>query len=150
MSPQELKQIRQVIEKQFRITLYNDVKFPFLPSMGIRHLFQGFENEEKGFVGILHLWWTNEIDKTLFYSVNHSGPKVKGLWKSEWFDKPTDTESLTLMIQKSSIVDEHKIVKIFEDRAREISQKNMNKALQERIQQEFDNANSEDEPILLN
>ena len=52
--------IRQGIEIQFRHNLYKDIKFPFLQSIGIKHLLQGFQNEEVGFGGVLHMWWVNE------------------------------------------------------------------------------------------
>jgi hypothetical protein len=54
----KLKELRHAMETQFRYKFYNSTEFPFLPSMGIRHILQGFEapNKEIGYIGMLHLW----------------------------------------------------------------------------------------------
>ena len=43
------------METQYRYKFYKSPEFPFLPSMGLRHIFQGFEakEEELGFIGML-------------------------------------------------------------------------------------------------
>ena len=53
-------ELRYAMNTQFRYKLYRDPIFPFLPSLGIDHIIQGFEHkEEKSFVGVLHLWYEN-------------------------------------------------------------------------------------------
>ena len=47
--------LRQAMEVQFRHQLYKKPEFTFLPSIGIIYIFQGFGNEEVGFIGFLHL-----------------------------------------------------------------------------------------------
>ena len=60
MDDLSLKEIRKGLEQQFRYKLYQDPKFPFLHSMGLKHLFQSFDAQEEGYIGTLHLWWSNE------------------------------------------------------------------------------------------
>ena len=55
-----LQEIRKGLEQQYRFKFYQDPKYPFLPAMGIKHIFQGFDAQEDGYVGSLHLWYTNE------------------------------------------------------------------------------------------
>ena len=44
-------ELRFAMNTQFRYKLYRDPIFPFLPSLGIDHIIQGFEHkEEKSFV----------------------------------------------------------------------------------------------------
>jgi len=53
----ELQELRKGFEMQFRYKFYRDPKFPFLKSIGIKHVIQGFEHpsDEVGFIGMLHL-----------------------------------------------------------------------------------------------
>ena len=53
MDDQSLKEIRKGLEQQFRFKLYQDPKFPFLPAMGLKHLFQSFDAKEHGYIGTL-------------------------------------------------------------------------------------------------
>ena len=43
MEPNQQKDLRYAMETQFRYKFYKSPEFPFLPSLGIRHIFQGFE-----------------------------------------------------------------------------------------------------------
>jgi len=105
------KELRYAMETQFRYKFYRSTEFPFLPSMGIRHIFQGFEakEEELGFIGMLHLWWTNEDD-----GIEYDNPKyfVKGIWHGEWFDKPEDGVERAIQIQKEAIYDVNKLLQV--------------------------------------
>ena len=98
MEPNQREELRHAMESQFRYKFYNSPEFPFLPSMGLRHIFQGFEDKEKlGFIGMLHLWWTNEDS-----GIEYDNPRyfVKGTWHGEWFDKPEDGIGKAIQIQK--------------------------------------------------
>jgi hypothetical protein len=112
MNDEELQQIRSQTELQFKLMLYKRPEFPFLQSMGTKHLIQEFNSTEQIYIGTLHLWWTNEQDNALYYSVNHAGQKVKGTWKTEWFNSIQEGRDLMTMIQKDSIVDTMKLIKI--------------------------------------
>ena len=153
MSPQELTQIRHIVETQFRLQLYKDIKFPYLQSLGIKHLVQGFENPEKGFVGILHLYWVNEDHGIVYDNPKVCPIKIKGIWKSEWFDNPLDGEKLTQQIRNESLVDENKLGEVIAKKIRETLSKNANIALQERILevlQKEKREKEEEEKVLLN
>ena len=66
MDDKERKLLQQAMEIQFRHKLYCDIKFPYLQSLGIKDIVQGFGNEEIGFIGVLHLRWVNE-DNNIVY-----------------------------------------------------------------------------------
>ena len=88
MTEKERDMFRYAMETQFRYKFYQDVQFPYLQSLGIDHVFQGFGNEEHGFIGMIHLWWVNE-DSGITYDHPKKGPvTIKGIWRSEWFDTP--------------------------------------------------------------
>ena len=47
MTKQEFTEVRFQIETQFRLQLYNDIKFPYLHSLGITHLTQRFKSKDQ-------------------------------------------------------------------------------------------------------
>ena len=99
MEPNQREELRYAMETQFRYKFYKSPEFPFLPSMGLRHVFQGFEakEEELGFIGMLHLWWTKEDN-----GIKYDNPRyfVKGTWHGEWFDRPEDGIQRAIQVQK--------------------------------------------------
>lgn len=90
------KDLRHAMETQFRYKLYHDVSFPYLHSLGIRDIIQGFANDEVGLVGILHLHYTTEKDKI-------------GLWKSTWYDSDEEGTRVGQAIADASIFDPEKV-----------------------------------------
>jgi len=110
MTETERDMFRYAMETQFRYKFYQDVQFPYLQSLGIDHVFQGFGNEEHGFIGMLHLWWVNE-DSGIVYDNPKKGPvAIKGIWRSEWFDSPQQGVEAAQKIEKERIYDEQKLV----------------------------------------
>ena len=111
MEPKQREELRYAMETQFRYKFYKSPEFPFLPSLGIRHIFQGFEakEEELGFIGMLHLWWTNEDN-----GIKYDNPRyfVKGTWHGEWFDRPEDGIKRAIQIQKEAIYDVNKLLQV--------------------------------------
>ena len=108
MKPNQREELRYAMETQFRYKFYNSPEFPFLPSLGIRHVFQGFEaKEELGYIGMLHLWWTNEDN-----GIKYDNPRyfVKGTWHGEWFDNPEDGVKLAIHIHKEVTFDVNKLL----------------------------------------
>ena len=101
MDERQQKELRYAMETQYRYKFYNSPEFPFLPSMGLRHVFQGFEakEEELGFIGMLHLWWTMEDN-----GIKYDNPRyfVKGTWHGEWFDRPEEGIIKAMQIQKEN------------------------------------------------
>ena len=122
MKPNQREELRYAMETQFRYKFYKSPEFPFLPSMGIRHVFQGFEakEEELGFIGMLHLWWTNEDN-----GIEYDNPRyfVKGTWHGEWFDKPEDGILKALQVQKEKFWDENKLLQIHHEFLNELQRK---------------------------
>ena len=110
MTEKERDMFRYAMETQFRYKFYQDVQFPYLQSLGINHVFQGFGNEEHGFIGMLHLWWVNE-DSGIVYDNPKKGPvEIKGILRSEWFDTPQQGVEAAQKIEKERIYDEQKLV----------------------------------------
>jgi len=110
MTEKERDMFRYAMETQFRYKFYQDVQFPYLQSLGIDHVFQGFGNEEHGFIGMIHLWWVNE-DSGITYDHPKKGPvAIKGIWRSEWFDTPEQGMLAAQKIEKERIYDEQKLV----------------------------------------
>ena len=111
MKPNQLEELRYAMETQFRYKFYKSPEFPFLPSMGIRHIFQGFDHKEEddGFIGMLHLWWTMEDN-----GIKYDNPRyfVKGTWHGEWFDRPEEGIIKAMQIQKEMIWDGNKLLQV--------------------------------------
>ena len=110
MTEKERDMFRYAMETQFRYKFYQDVQFPYLQSLGVDHVFQGFGNEEHGFIGMIHLWWVNE-DSGITYDHPKKGPvAIKGIWKSEWFNTPAEGITAAQKVEKERIYDEQKLV----------------------------------------
>ena len=122
MELKQQKELRYAMETQFRYKFYRSTEFPFLPSLGIRHIFQGFEakEEELGFIGMLHLWWTNEDD-----GIKYDNPKyfVKGIWHGEWLDDPMEGIKKAMQIQKEVLWDENKLIQVHHEFLNELRRK---------------------------
>ena len=116
MDDKERKLLQQAMEIQFRHKLYCDIKFPYLQSFGIKDIVQGFGNEEIGFIGVLHLRWVNE-DNNIVYDKPKEWPvKVKGVWKSTWYNTPEIGKKIAEEIQNRSIIDIEKVMEIITKR----------------------------------
>ena len=105
-----LSDLRHAMEVQFRYKFYKDVQFPYLHSLGIRNVLQGFGNEDVGFIGILHLWWVNEDSGIVYDNPRKGQVLIKGMWKSEWFDSAAAGIAAAQKITKERIYDEEKLV----------------------------------------
>ena len=146
MTETERDMFRYAMETQFRYKFYQDVQFPYLQSLGINHVFQGFGNEEHGFIGMIHLWWVNE-DSGIVYDHPKKGPvTIKGMWKSEWFDTPEQGILAAQKIEKERIYDEQKLVFLTQNYIRQKTEqrarKKVERVLQER--QEIESMAQED------
>ena len=87
MDPKERELLRQAMDVQFRHQLYQKPEFTFLPSIGIRDIFQGFGNEEVGYIGFLHLKYFRREEgeqewKTIWYDTHEEGIEAQ----REWFE----------------------------------------------------------------
>ena len=127
MTEKERDMFRYAMETQFRYKFYQDVQFPYLQSLGIDHVFQGFGNEEHGFIGMIHLWWVNE-DSGITYDHPKKGPvAIKGIWRSEWFDTPEQGVLAAQKVEKERIYDEQKLVFLTQNYVRQKEQQRQQK-----------------------
>ena len=148
MDDLSLKEIRKGLEQQFRYKLYQDPKFPFLHSMGLKHLFQSFDAQEDGYIGTLHLWWSNESGEPS----HHSKDKhfISGGWYSEWIDDAIKAVELAMECEKKNNPYAEKLLRAFvkeQERQLEISQK---KKLEERYKRDMKNMEEESKTVLWN
>ena len=57
----DLKELKKVLEVQSRQKLHKDIKYKFLPSLGLKDIIQGFRNpKNKDFIGVLHFKWKSD------------------------------------------------------------------------------------------
>ena len=142
MTKTERDMFRYAMETQFRYKFYQDTQFPYLQSLGIDHVFQGFGNEEHGFIGMLHLWWVNE-DNGIVYDHPKKGPvTIKGIWRGEWFDTPEQGVLAARQIEKERIYDEQKLVTLTHNYIKQKIEEKAERVLQE--QQEIESMANED------
>ena len=116
MDDKERKLLQHAMEIQFRHKLYCDIKFPYLQSLGIKDIVQGFGNEEIGFIGVLHLRWVNEDNNIVYDNPKEWPVKVKGVWKSTWYNTPEIGKKIIEEIESNSIIDIEKVMEIITKR----------------------------------
>lgn len=98
MSPELIEELRHTCETQFRYMLYKDLKYKFLPALGVKDIIQGFSDpQSKTFIGVLHLHWTKRKDED-------------GYYESTWYDKAQDALTLAEEIQDRKIVNEDMLI----------------------------------------
>ena len=138
---------RYAMETQFRYKFYKDIQFPYLQSLGIDHVFQGFGNEEHGFIGMLHLWWVNE-DSGIVYDNPKKGPvAIKGIWRSEWFDTPEQGVLAARQIEKERIYDEQKLVSVIHNHIKRITEEMTQRKAERLLQEQLDIESPVDEEV---
>ena len=116
-----IKEMRFAIDTQMRYKLYSDPNFPFLHSLGIKHMFQGFEDKDNDiFIGVYHLYWTPEDSGITV--LNPTKPVPKGLWKHEWLTKE-EADTIQKEVQDQSPVDYDKMTRAVQSAMLEIHQK---------------------------
>ena len=148
MDDLSLKEIRKGLEQQFRYKLYQDPKFPFLHSMGLKHLFQSFDAQEEGYIGTLHLWWSNESGEPSYHTKDKHF--ISGGWYSEWIDDATEAIELAMECERKNNPYAEKLLRAFvkeQERQLEISQK---KKLEERYKRDMKKMEEESKTVLWN
>ena len=147
MTEKERDMFRYAMETQFRYKFYKDIQFPYLQSLGIDHVFQGFGNEEHGFIGMLHLWWVNE-DSGIVYDNPKKGPvAIKGIWRSEWFDTPEQGVVAARLIEKERIYDEQKLVSVMHNHIKRITEEMTQRKAERILQEQLDIESPVDEEV---
>ena len=146
MTEKERDMFRYAMETQFRYKFYQDIQFPYYHSLGIKDVFQGFGNEEHGFIGMIHLWWVNEDNGIVYDHPRKGRVAIKGIWRSEWFDTPEQGILAAQKIEKEKIYDEQKLVFLMQNylqqKEQERAQKEAVRLLRER--QEIEKPAEED------
>ena len=147
MTEKERDMFRYAMETQFRYKFYQDIQFPYLQSLGIDHVLQGFGNEEHGFIGMLHLWWVNE-DNGIVYDNPKKGPvEIKGIWRSEWFDSPKQGVEAAQKIEKERIYDEQKLVSVMHNHIKRITEEMTQRKAERILQEQLDIESPVDEEV---
>ena len=148
MDDLSLKEIRKGLEQQFRFKLYKDPKFPFLHSMGMKHMFQGFDAQEDGYIGTLHLWWSNESGEPSYHTNNKQF--LSGYWKSEWIDDATEAIELAIECERKNNLYAEQLIKAFvkeQARQSEILAKDM---LDKKFKKDMKKIEEESKTVLWN
>ena len=148
MDDLSLKEIRKGLEQQFRFKLYKDPKFPFLHSMGIRHLFQSFDAQGDGYIGTLHLWWSNESGEPS----HHSKDKhfISGGWYGEWIDDATEAIKLAMECERKYNPYTEKLIEVHRKEAELQSEKLAKKMLDKRFKEQMEEMVEESKTVLWN
>ena len=128
-------ELRHAMEVQFRYKFYQDVQFPYLQSLGIKNVLQGFGNDEVGFIGILHLWWVNEDNNIVYDKPRETPVQIKGIWKSEWLNHPQEAIALAQKIQDEKLCDENKLVQIHQNHIKQIMEKQAQNEIMRQIRE---------------
>ena len=129
-----IKEMRFAINTQMRYKHYNDVKFPFMQSMGLKDIWQGFKDDQNDiFIGVYHLYWTPEDSGIEI--LNPTKPVAKGTWKHEWLTQE-EAEIRQKEILDESIVDYEKLLEAHTLYRAEMQAKNLAKKEEEMIENE--------------
>ena len=96
MSEQLLDELRYACETQFRYKLYQDFKFKYMHSVGIKDIMQTFRHPDVGFIGVLHLFYCTDLKKPY--------------WKSKWYLTAEESLVEAQKILDNKIYNENKLV----------------------------------------
>ena len=142
MEPRQRDELRIAMETQFRYKFYNTTEFPFLQSIGVNHIIQGFEApDELGYIGALHLWWAPDESDIVYDKPRKF--KVIGTWHGEWLDRPEEAIELAIQIQANRPYNEDKLIEVAIRHAKKMADLSVKKMVKDALEKE-------DEPDLLN
>jgi|TARA_B100000949_G_scaffold135340_1_gene119199 hypothetical protein len=149
MDPNKRDELRYAMETQFRYKFYNSTEFPFLPSMGIRHIFQSFEIKEVfEYIGMLHLWWTNEDNGIVYDNPRNF---VKGTWHGVWYDRPQEGIERANELQKNDCIDLEKLYQVHLNYHNDLQKKKTKDAIEKHVRETLELDDSlPDKKTLLN
>lgn len=101
MGKKELEHARYMCEVHFRNSLYKDIKFKFMPSMGIKDVFQSFASKTE-FIGVIHLNYRKGEDGKMY-------------WHSSWLDRPEQAIEIAIQINDAQPYDEERLLHAVHD-----------------------------------
>ena len=142
-----IQEIRKGVEQQFRYKLYQDPKFPFLPAMGTKDIFQGFQCEEFGYIGTLHLWYTNESGELSYQTKDKQF--LSGHWKAEWIEDAVEGLELAIEIERSKPYAE-KLTEVHLKHSTDRSERLARELLEKRYKRDMIRETEESEKVLWN
>ena len=148
MDDLSLKEIRKGLEQQFRFKLYQDPKFPFLPSMGLKHLFQSFDAQEDGYIGTLHLWWSNESGEPSYHTKDKHF--ISGGWYAEWIDDALEAIKFAVECEKKHNPYTQKLTEAFVKEQERQSEKLARDMLDKKFKKDMEKVEEESKTVLWN
>ena len=148
MDENTIAEIRKGLEQQFRFKLYKDPKFPFLPSMGLKHLFQSFDAQEDGYIGTLHLWWSNESGEPSYHTKDKHF--ISGGWYSEWINDALEAVKFAVECEKKNNPYSEALIRAHVKETELESERLAKKMLEKRFQKDMQKAEEESKTVLWN
>ncbi|SVC10232.1 uncharacterized protein METZ01_LOCUS263086 [marine metagenome] len=136
------------MEQQFRYKLYKDPKYPFFPAMGIKHIFQGFDAQEDGYMGTLHLWYTNESGEPSYHTKDKNF--ISGYWKSEWIDAAVEAVEKAIELEREDGLYSEKLVQVHLKYMEEFSEKIAQELLDKKFKKQMEELEEESKTVLWN
>jgi hypothetical protein len=107
ITEEALDHIRFFLEVQYREKLVHKPEFPFLQSIGMKDIFQGFKHPSGKYLGMLHLKWSS--GKT---------------WLREgWFDSKEEAEDFIRKLYEEKPVDTEKLYQIHYEYQKKVEEK---------------------------
>ena len=107
ITEEALDHIRFFLEVQYREKLVHKPEFPFLQSIGMKDIFQGFKHPSGKYLGMLHLKWSS--GKT---------------WLREgWFDSKEEAEDFIRKLYEEKPVDTEKLYQIHYEYKKKVEEK---------------------------
>ena len=143
-----LQEIRKGLEQQYRYKFYKDPKYPFLPAMGIKHIFQGFDAQEDGYVGTLHLWYTNESGELSYHTKDKEF--ISGYWKSRWIDDAVEAVEVAIELEREEGSLSEKLTQIHLEHIEAYSVKLARELLEKKFKKKMKELEEESETVLWN
>jgi len=143
-----LQEIRKGLEQQYRFKFYQDPKYPFLPAMGIKHIFQGFDAQEDGYVGTLHLWYTNGSGEVSYHTKDKEF--VSGHWKAEWIDDAVEAVEIAIEVERENNIYAEKLTQVHLKYMEEFSTKLAQELLDKKFKKQMEELEEESKTVLWN
>lgn len=98
LTTDQITELRESLEVQFRYKFYTDMRFPYMQSLGVDHVFQSFEHNGQP-IGVLHLWYDTTKELT-----------EENIWRSEWIDSALEAIRHAQMVSEARMYDENLVV----------------------------------------
>ena len=143
-----LQEIRKGLEQQYRYKFYRDPKYPFLPAMGIKHIFQGFDAQEDGYVGTLHLWYTNGSGVPSYHTKDKNF--ISGHWKAEWINDAVEAVEIAIEVERENNIYSEKLTQVHLKYMEEFSTKLAQELLDKKFKKQMEELEEESKTVLWN